>query len=546
MKRLNLLLIAVLLVSGLTIPLFTMPEITLAANITFNATSSDCYFAYESGWSSSPQEVWDQAHDDLTEAPITGTNYIYVKILRDYEAGDYSFDIQRSLVYFNTSALPDDANITSAVLQLYKSDFGDELGAWSLQVQSGLPDYPHIPPTSADYGYSYYSGDGGSIASADLDGTGYRNITLNTTGISWISLTGVTKFMLRDATYDIADAYPVGTTWEANWFSFYTSEQGAGYRPQLIVTYEATEAPTITTNAATYITTAIARLNAYLDDDGGEACDIRFQYGNATGNYTVNTSWVNDTYVTGNSPYANIASLTNNVTYYFRVQANNDGGLTNGSELNFTTDAIHSCPTNLVAYPSSHSISLSWIKGNGTTNTMIRGQVGSYPTNYTEGNLVYNSSMSTATHSGLTPGTTYYYRAWGESGGNYTANYTSAMATTTAGAAPGDDPDAPTMPSLWYGAPDHTRLSGVPFYSMVNDLADAYGMPPTNFWLLLFLFGATLMGLFIYAISHSAVGSVFASGVTLVVLLNSLGGLLWIIFAVGIIATGIFMAVRRT
>jgi len=257
------------------------------------------------------------------------------------------------------------------------------------------------------------------------------------------------------------------------------------------------------------------------------------------------TPWVNDTYVTGNTPYVNIEGLAVNTTYYFRVQARNPEGTTNGNELSFTTSAESDDPTNLVAYPSCHSVSLAWIKGGNTTNTMLRYQVGTYPATNTSGVQVYFGSMSTATHTGLSPGTNYYYRAWGESSGNYTANYTEVMTTTPACGAAGDTPDAPDMPTGWFGAPDCTNLENLPFYNIVNDMADEFGMPHTNFWLLIFLFAATLIGLFVYHISHTATAAIIAVGVVLVILLHSLGGLLWIMFAVGIIATGIFMAVRQ-
>jgi len=466
----------------------------------------------------------------------------------------------------------------------------------------------------------------------------------------------------------------------------------------VVITYTPVTSPSITTTNATYVSATSARLNSYLTSDGGEACDVRFQYGLATGNYTYSTDWVNDTYTTGMSPYVDVTTLTTNTTYYFRAQAANSVGTANGSELNFTTTNETGAPTNLTAYPSDTSVSLTWVKGSGSTNTLIQRLIGSYPTsnttpsaidvgaaainrastcgsgitligldnpanangtittiqvwafsnitgfrvgtfylvanttykcrasttigNITSGSVqtftnltinviagdyvgcylgsggveqdtsgyagicyisgdytspgtqatytlqsgaaislhgigtristtftgtqVYFGSMATATDTGLTPGTSYYYSAWGESGGTYSATYATVMTTTSAGAGVPGVPGTPEMPGGWFGAPDYTRLSGLPFYSVVNDLANDYGMPPTSFWLFIMLFGATLMGLFVYHLSQSAVASIVASGVVLVVLLYSLGGLLWIVFAVGIIATGVFVAVRQT
>jgi len=41
--------------------------------------------------------------------------------------------------------------------------------------------------------------------------------------------------------------------------------------------------PTITTNDATYVKRTTTRLNSYLNDDGGEPCDVRFQYSTTSG-----------------------------------------------------------------------------------------------------------------------------------------------------------------------------------------------------------------------------------------------------------------------
>ena len=57
-------------------------------------------------------------------------------------------------------------------------------------------------------------------------------------------------------------------------------------------------------------------------------------------------------------------------------------------------------------------IDLDW---NAQTHpyTVVRGKVGSYPADPTDGYEVYNNTGTTASDSGLTPGLVYYYRAWG-------------------------------------------------------------------------------------------------------------------------------------
>lgn len=468
----------------------------------------------------------------------------------------------------------------------------------------------------------------------------------------------------------------------------------SAHAPKLYVIYSVPTAPTITTNNATYIAGTSARLNSYLSSDGGEACDVRFQYGTATGNYTYSTDWVNDTYTTGNYPYADVTTLTTNTTYYFRAQAANSVGSANGSELSFTTTNETGAPTNFVAYPSSTSISLSWTKGSGATNTRVQRQIGSYPTtvngsldigavatnrtsslsatytcidadnpanatgiintievwaatnltnlvvgtfynttatsftcrdsemvgNVTAGSMqiftnltinvmvgdyigkysgggisldttggagiyikidnfanpgaqadyifvsgyaislygigtttigftgiqVYFGTMATATDIGLTPGTSYYYSAWGESGGNYSATHATVMTTTSAGEGAPGVPGAPETPSGWFGAPDYTRLSGLPLlYPVLNAIADDYGMPRNSFWVVITLLGITILSLFIYLKSQSAVASTIVGGVLIVIASISFMGLLWMLLAFIVIAAGVFAQVRQ-
>jgi len=139
MKRLGWLVI-LLVVASLLLPFSSNTSLVSAARLSFTATSSDCYFSYISGWNAVPQYAWDEAHDDLTEAPVTGSHNALVEIERDEDGSDTKYTISRPLLYFDTAALPDDCTITSATLRLYHtSDFADELGAWKLQVQHGTP-----------------------------------------------------------------------------------------------------------------------------------------------------------------------------------------------------------------------------------------------------------------------------------------------------------------------------------------------------------------------------------------------------------------------
>lgn len=92
--------------------------------------------------------------------------------------------------------------------------------------------------------------------------------------------------------------------------------------------------PTVTTNSATGIAVDYSTLNGTLVDDGGEACDCGFQWGEtpALGKTTPTQSKnTGDVFSQGISP------LMPGRTYYFRAFATNAEGTGYGDILSFTT-----------------------------------------------------------------------------------------------------------------------------------------------------------------------------------------------------------------
>jgi len=94
--------------------------------------------------------------------------------------------------------------------------------------------------------------------------------------------------------------------------------------------------PTVTTNAATNVEETTATLNGAVSDDGGEACQYRFQYGTSPGVYSHNTGWTGSK-TTGQSFSESITSLNKGTKYYVRAQAKNSAGTGSGSEKTFLT-----------------------------------------------------------------------------------------------------------------------------------------------------------------------------------------------------------------
>lgn len=97
-------------------------------------------------------------------------------------------------------------------------------------------------------------------------------------------------------------------------------------------------APTVTTEAASGITSNGATLNASVNPNGGSTT-YKFEYGTKENELNNATGIVNDlTGSTSQKVKAEVA-LEPGTKYYFRIWASNAGGANTGSPLNFTTSA---------------------------------------------------------------------------------------------------------------------------------------------------------------------------------------------------------------
>lgn len=486
----------------LTLTLETMSRavfpITVDPDTTFYTSASDGKAGYGAGsWSSARTVASGSIYDTWTFSHIaTGET-----------AGGWWY-VNRSFLYFDTSPIPDDATIDDAELYLYIDDIVDDDDA-EFYIVEGMPTYPHDPLVGGDYLYTHYTFGteyGYVDASEQLAEEQYEKINYsNSTALKGIvSKTGYTKLCLierRDKVNEEPAAY------EENELTFYTYEKGEGYRPKLEVTYSSSAAPTVTTDAASNVAKTTARLNSTLVDDGGGLCRYRFGYGTTTqatiDAYDSQTTWSEYIYNSGEHPYADIGSLVDNTPYFFRVQMQNDTGPTTGSELTFTTEADISDPSDFRGYPQSTSISLSWTPGIGYTQSLVRFAYDDFPDTTTDGTQVYLGASSTYTHAGLTPGKTYYYSVWGESGGEYSAGYDTAMVTTSAAEAAGEEFETPVTPLGWMQAPDPTAMENIePLYTMVNNLANSYSIPLGSFWFILAVLISMGLAVAVYTVSH--------------------------------------------
>jgi len=191
--------------------------------------------------------------------------------------------------------------------------------------------------------------------------------------------------------------------------------------------------PTVVTSNATDVNVTTAVLWGNATSINATNITIRgFEYDTNSG--TPYSSNVSEAGTFGIGVYSTNHTFAPNTTYYFRAfVVNNLDQPGYGEEFNFTTLVpLPLAPTNLtLEFSNATSIDLTWTMGLNATSTLIIGNLGSYPTNYTDGWIVYNSTGVTANESvGDTTFGGVFYRAWSI---NPTGFSLDSASTTTGG-----------------------------------------------------------------------------------------------------------------
>ena len=189
-------------------------------------------------------KTWAQVVAGVGTAALdSGTFYdTAVYIVSDGDADEWD-SIFRSIFLFDTSPLADDAVIDYATVALYGSSKAKTLvdDDFSVGIYSSLPasDVALVAGDFDSLGATLLSD---VISYADWDIAGYNTFTLNATGIAAISVDDITKFGIREATYDATGIEP---TWGAgktlSFGCYYADEAGTAKDPVLTVYYEDVE-----------------------------------------------------------------------------------------------------------------------------------------------------------------------------------------------------------------------------------------------------------------------------------------------------------------
>jgi uncharacterized protein (TIGR02145 family) len=176
--------------------------------------------------------------------------------------------------------------------------------------------------------------------------------------------------------------------------------------------------PSVTTAAATLITAYSATSGGEVTSDGGAAVTVRGLCWSTNQNPTVTGSHQDQGSGIGNF-IVNITGLTPGTTYYIRSYAVNSIGTNYGPELSFKTEPV--CPTlttaTVTGIGSSSATGGGNVTSDGGATVTVKGVCWSMSHNPTiNDNKTTNGSGTgsfTSSITGLTPGTTYYVRAYG-------------------------------------------------------------------------------------------------------------------------------------
>jgi len=178
----------------------------------------------------------------VAQAGSSGNDY-QTQLLLDRDCGGNPGvwnDLSRLIFLFNTSSLGATVNISSASLSLYGNGKGNGSGGGqNLNIVSSNPS-SNTALVAADYNLAKF-GSTRFLASDYLYASwanSYNSLTLNSSGISNINKTGISKFGARDAN-DIDNSNPGCTAYAAmSYLAAYSAEDpGTTRDPKLTVTY---------------------------------------------------------------------------------------------------------------------------------------------------------------------------------------------------------------------------------------------------------------------------------------------------------------------
>ncbi|MEN9920590.1 MAG: hypothetical protein RL538_483, partial [Candidatus Parcubacteria bacterium] len=187
------------------------------------------------GYVTSTVAGWAGAHDAVTGTAVDEAAVTFIAGAIDL--GVYTIvTIHRGFLLFSTSALSDDADISAATLDLYATakTNTDNDGTDKIDIVTSTP-ASNTTLATADFDAVGTTLQATSIDVTSITTSSDNTFTLNATGRGNISLTGMTKFGVREG-HDTGNTAPGLSTGNSVTFSS-SDETGTAQDPTLTVTY---------------------------------------------------------------------------------------------------------------------------------------------------------------------------------------------------------------------------------------------------------------------------------------------------------------------
>lgn len=232
------------------LPRLTVTYTLAPGNVTYFSDAKD-------GYNFNRGPSWHPLREDAVASNLPNTTDELIPVGTTPPPPDYY--MWRGYVYFDTSALDDEAIIVGASLFLYGyTGWFTAFPTDYLVVQSGQPTYPSDPLDKTDWDKDFYTSGNTQFACAGWSNVGYNDIPFDAGDFSWINKTGWTKLCLRLES-EINGNNP-GT--DLQWLTFWSADelQVGERRPKLFIEYKLIGQGTATiTCEATVVPRIIAR-----------------------------------------------------------------------------------------------------------------------------------------------------------------------------------------------------------------------------------------------------------------------------------------------
>lgn len=192
---------------------------------------------------------------------------------------------------------------------------------------------------------------------------------------------------------------------------------GTSYGEQKTFTTNGAGMPTVTTNTISNITQTSATCGGNVTTDGGATVTSRGVCWSTSQNPTINNQHTNNGTGTGRFT-SSITGLTANTVYYVRAYATNSHGTAYGEQRNFkTSPTVPTVTTSQVSNITETSASCGGnVTDHGGSSVTARGVCWSTSSNPTINNQHTTNGSGTGSFTSsitnLSPGTTYYVRAY--------------------------------------------------------------------------------------------------------------------------------------